>query len=78
MGEKMKVQLNCTICNEAVESSNKGIYVWGENTDKYPFRLVHKGRCDSIIRKNYLYSCEIDRVIRKIGANQQYNLKARV
>ena len=73
----MKVQLICTVCKKMITDSKKGVYVWGEKEERHPFKLVHKGDCDSWFRKNNIYSCEIDRVIEKIGATEQYKLGTR-
>ena len=71
----MKVQLVCSLCKKMITDSKKGVYIWGEKDELHSFKLVHKGDCDSFFQRSHIYSCEIDRVIEKIGATPEYRLE---
>ena len=67
---KLKSFLICSACKEPVVNGKNGIYVWGKDMDKQPFRLVHKGSCDKSIRESgfdYQYSMEVDDVMERIN-----------
>ena len=61
----MKTNLICTTCRKPIETKGHGMFVWGRDTKKFPFMLVHKGMCDN--RDDYIYSMEMDDLIQRVN-----------
>ena len=42
----MKISLVCSLCKEPIITKRHGIFVWGFDTNKFPFMFIHR-KCDN-------------------------------
>jgi len=61
----MRTNLICTTCRKPITIKREGMFVWGRDTKKFPFMIVHKGVCDN--RNDYIYSMEVEDLVQRVN-----------
>ena len=67
MRSVMKTNLLCTECGKPIQNNNAGMFVWGKDTKKNPFILVHKGNNCDLNREENIYSNEVDDILHRVN-----------
>ena len=77
MERKVRSRLICSTCLEPITENGEGTFIWGMNTKKHPFTIVHKGsKCDKWINDGldgYCFSMEMRHLMERVNSKKLSN-----